>query len=166
MAAGLDANPYPRTVEAAYNEVLFHGPDFQGLREMLGYSDKGMVARIRPAPSPDRWMTEPLRTEWLTDPLALDAGYQMGILWCYEQTGSVCLPASSARYRQYRAGFPADGVTAVLAVQRAESRKLVADVTFLDADGTVVVTMQGCKWTVDRSLLAAFRRESVAGTRR
>ena len=126
MPVGLEADAYPRTVDAAYNEVLFHGLDFHGLREIIGHSDKGMVARTRPAPPPDQWMTDPLRTEWLTEPLALDVGYQMGILWCFEQTGSVCLPASSARYRQYRPGFPADGCPAVPTVQPAESPKLVA----------------------------------------
>ncbi len=154
------ANAYPRD---AYEDVLFHGPSFQGIERVDGFSDEGMVAFVRPAPGPSDWMAEPVRSAWLGDPLAVDAGLQLGILWCHERLNAPSLPSYGAGYVQYRPTFPEDGVTAVLEVRSATDTRLTADVTFVDAAGVVVARMIGFEWTVDASLRAAFGREAVAG---
>ncbi len=154
---------YARGVEGAYNEVLFHGPGFQGIERVAGYSAEGMVAYVRSAAGPSDWMSEPVRSAWLGDPLVVDAGLQIGILWCHEELGAVSLPSSGAGYYQYRPSFPEIGVSAVLEIRSANETQMTADVTFLDEAGIVVAQMRGFSWTVDASLQAAFGREAVAG---
>jgi acyl transferase domain-containing protein/NAD(P)-dependent dehydrogenase (short-subunit alcohol dehydrogenase family) len=156
-------NTYPRDIDAAYREVLFHGPVFQGIEQIEGYSDRGMVARVRSAPAPHEWMADPLRSAWLTDPLAIDVGFQLGILWSREALGAPSLPNYVASYRQFVSTFPIGGVTAVLDVRESSSQRLVADVTLLDAagDSSIVARLEGCAWTVDASLRAAFGHQSV-----
>ena len=161
--AKLDANPYLRGIESAYDDVLFHGPHFHGVDRIEGYSAAGIVARVRHAPAPAEWMAEPLRSAWLGDPLAVDAGLQLGILWCHEELGEVSLPAYGARYRQYRSTFPAEGLTAVLEIRDGRGPQVRADITFLDAAGQVVARMEGYEWTVDASLRDAFGRSTAVG---
>ena len=155
--AELDAQAYGYSVDAAYREVLFHGPHFHGIERIDGYSSEGLVAHVRSAPAPSEWMDDPLRSAWLGDPLIVDAGLQMGILWSHKALGSVSLPTFGARYEQFAPAFPTDGVVAVLEVLEQSPSRVTGDITFLDASGTVVARMEGYAWTVDPSLGDAFR---------
>ena len=163
--ARIAAEPYERGVAGAYEEVLFHGPHLHGLERIVGCSKRGMVAQVKAGPAPADWMAEPVRSAWLADPLVIDAGLQLGILWSYEQLGAVCLPNFTSAYRQYRREFPTDGVTAVLEVRGHSESKMTADITFLDKVGAVVARLEGQEWTVDASLKSAFEREAVADAR-
>ena len=160
-----DDHSYGRGIEAAYRDVLFHGPHFHGIERIDGCSPQGIIARVRLAPTPADWMDDPLRSAWLGDPLVIDAGLQMGILWCHEELGSVSLPTYGARYRQYTATFPRDGIVAVLEVRERSTHRLTADITFLDTGGAVVAQMEGYAWTVDPSLGEAFAREQIHAAR-
>jgi hypothetical protein len=163
--ASLVEKPYDRGVERAYAEVLFHGEHFHGIEEVIGISQRGMVARLRAAPAPAEWMADALRSDWLADPLVVDAGFQMVILWCFEEMGVVCLPAHLGRYRQFRRCFPAGGVTAGLAVRKRTEHMVSVDITYTDQDDVVVARIEGCECAAGESLWPAFRRGhgSVAG---
>ena len=163
--AHLDAHNYGRSIDMAYRDVLFHGPHFHGIERIEGYSSQGIVARVRSAPAPADWMDDPLRSAWLGDPLVIDAGLQMGILWCQKELGSVSVPTCGDRYRQYTATFPSDGVVAALEVRERSPHRVTADITFLDARGTVVAQMERYAWTVDPSLREAFGREKIHAAR-
>ena len=79
---------YTKTPETIYqSDVLFHGPDFQGIRELLGCGEAGIAARIDDAPAPKYWITRPLRKAWLADPLALDCAFQLMSIWSREIAG-------------------------------------------------------------------------------
>ena len=160
-----DEHSYGRGIDAAYRDVLFHGPHFHGIERIDGCSPQGITGRVRLAPTPADWMDDPLRSSWLGDPLVIDAGLQMGILWCHEELGSVSLPTYGARYRQYTATFPRDGIVAVLEVRERSTHRLTADITFLDTGGAVVAQMEGYAWTVDPSLGEAFGREQIHAAR-
>jgi len=148
---------YSRPMDEIYDAVLYQGVDLRGIREIVSCSSKGVVARLAPAPSPDRWMAEPLRSRWIGDPLVLDSAFQMAILWCYEEKGALSLPSAGTSYRQYRQQFPADGVIAVLEVQEADNRRMVGDFTFLDSQGAVVARLEGYEAVMDESLVKMLK---------
>jgi NAD(P)-dependent dehydrogenase (short-subunit alcohol dehydrogenase family) len=156
-----NGTPYPRTVKEAYEKVLFHGHPLRGIREIIGYSEKGLVAKIASAPAPAAWMREPLRSRWIADPLVLDSAFQMAILWCYEKMGSVCLPSYASAYRQYCQQFPENGVTAVFQVTEACQRKMTGAFTFLDTAGQVVATLSGYEAIMDPTLISAFKTKEI-----
>jgi acyl transferase domain-containing protein/NAD(P)-dependent dehydrogenase (short-subunit alcohol dehydrogenase family) len=158
-----DGQPYGRSVADVYEEILFHGSDFHAFEQIGRVRSDGMSAHVRSAPPPASWMDDPLRSAWLGDPLVVDAGLQLGILWCYEKMQSVSLPSFGASYRQYQASFPSEGVLAVLTHREESRRRMTADVTFVDADSRVIARLEGFEWTVDPSLGAAFGRPAIAG---
>jgi NAD(P)-dependent dehydrogenase (short-subunit alcohol dehydrogenase family) len=157
----LHERPFVQSAEEVYRDILFHGPHFHAIKSVTGISRRGMVADVRSAPAPAEWMSQPLRSSWLADPLVVDAGMQLGSIWCHEELGAVSLPSYGATCRQYQP-FPPGGVTTVLEVQETGPQRMAADVTFLDARGTVVARMERHEWTVDRSLQAAFEKNAVA----
>jgi len=161
MPGSLVGKPYERGIARAYSEVLFHGEFFHGIERVEGYSSEGMAASVSAGPPPGTWMAEPLRSHWLTGPLAMDAGFQLAILWCDKEMGAVSLPAYVRGYRQYRPAFPHDGLKVVLQVRQRDSRKMTGDLTYLAEDGGVVARMEGYECTVDASLRAAFRRGPI-----
>ena len=148
---------YPRDLDAIYGPILFHGDHLRAIKAIDDYSDHGMTARLTGAPKPEAWMQDPIQGCWMADPMVLDGAFQMAIVWCFEQSGKVCLPSYARAYRQYRPAFPATGVTAVMAVTAAGHRKMMADFTFLDDDGQVVATLNGYEATVDESLIHALK---------
>ncbi|BBO73640.1 hypothetical protein DSCW_10570 [Desulfosarcina widdelii] len=154
------SRPYPRDLDAVYGEILFHGDQLRAIQHIEAYSDHGMTARLTGAPKPEAWMQDPIRERWTADPMVLDGAFQMAIVWCFEQTGSVCLPSYAQSYRQYRPSFPESGVTAVMTVTRHTHRKMVADFTFLDADEQIIATLTGYEATVDQALIHAFRNNT------
>jgi acyl transferase domain-containing protein/NAD(P)-dependent dehydrogenase (short-subunit alcohol dehydrogenase family) len=157
LSAHIGINGYSKTIHEIYKNILFHGVELQGIQEIIGYSSRSITARISSAPSPVKWMKEPLRSRWIADPLVLDSACQMAILWCFEERGMVSLPSYSASYRQYRDAFPSDGVTAVLEIKEATDHKIKGDFTFLDTDEVVVARMTGYEAVMDASLSKAFK---------
>ncbi|MDM8524923.1 SDR family NAD(P)-dependent oxidoreductase [Desulfococcaceae bacterium HSG8] len=153
----LGIGTYSRSIDEIYEKILFHGLELRGIREIIGYSSHGMMAKVSSAPSPEKWMADPLRSCWIADPLVLDSAFQMAIIWCFEEMGVVSLPSYSASYRQYRNRFPSDGVTAVLEVREATDHKMRGDFTFLDSDDAVIACLTGYEAVMDASLFKAFK---------
>jgi NAD(P)-dependent dehydrogenase (short-subunit alcohol dehydrogenase family) len=154
---------YARTKDEIYADALFHGEHLEGITAIRGCGPRGLIADLATAPSPREWMADPLRSAWLTDPLALDAAFQAAIVWCREEMGAPSLPSRLGRYRQYRGMFPAEGVTLALEVRRASAHSVAADLGFFDAAGGLVAKIEGYECTVDASLIPAFQRRAVAG---
>jgi len=161
ISAYMGSKAYSRSMDEIYDKILFHGVALRGIKEIISCSSKGMLARISSAPSPVKWMKEPLRNKWIGDPLVLDSAFQMAIIWCFEEMGVVSLPTYSASYRQYRNKFPSDGVTALLEVREVTKRKFKGDFTFLDLNNVVVAQLTGYEATMDDSLFKAFKVQGI-----
>ncbi len=92
--------PFPMSVEEAYEKWLFHGPLFAGIVELEGIGDNGIIARIAPS-LPQRCLAEsPAGTRWLVDPVALDSGLQLVILWARTYLDSTPLPSRFTCYHR------------------------------------------------------------------
>ena len=154
--------PYTISPREIYRDVLFHGPDLQGIVAVEGCGKLGIVATVSAAPAPSTWVDRPLRNQWLTDPLALDCAFQMMILWSVERTGSGSLPTFVGRYRQFRRAFPPEGVRVVARVTESGPHKARADVDFLDERGEPVARIEDYECVIDASLKSAFRRNRAA----
>jgi len=155
-----DSNIYPRSIDEVYEKILFHGSELRGIKKIIGYSSEGIIAEISCAPSPAKWMTDPLRNRWIGDPLVLDSAFQMAVVWCYDEIGKVSLPSYLASYRQYCDSFPANGITAILKVNKATDHIMRGDFTFLDADNVIVARLSGYEAVFDASLYKAFKPQS------
>jgi len=149
-----DANLY-------HSSRLFHNKDLHGIEAITGYSDRGISARVRPAPHPSAWMKQPLRTGWLTDPLVLDSAFQLMILWCFEKTGNGSLPTRIGKYRQFRRNFPKDGTLINLLVETTGKHEARASIEFVDMKGKLVARIDGYECVIDASLNEAFKRNHL-----
>ncbi len=153
---------FHRSVDEIYERILFHGRHLRGIEEITSCQEEGMLATARPAPPPREWMSDPPRSRWIADPLAMDVAFQMASLWCYEQRGRVSLPSAWTRYRQFRQRFPQSPIRIVLEVRGTSRYKLNGDFTFLDTDGQVIARMEGFEAVMDDALRRAFKPQGGA----
>jgi hypothetical protein len=153
--------PYPHPIDEVYRYFLFHGPDLHGIERVDGLSETAFLGAASSAPPPADWFQYPLRSQWVADPLVLDASFQMMILWSFAQHGAGSLPCFAGRYRQYRRAFPAGPVRVVIRVTKDNGQFARADVDYLDADGQVIARVQDYECVIDRQLDQAFRKNQL-----
>ena len=161
--AEMPSTPYTPQNGMIYNrERLFHGPDLHGIEQVDGCSAKGIAATVKGAPAPAKWIKQPLRSVWLTDPLVIDSAFQMMILWSFERFGSGSLPCFAGRYRQFQEAFPREGVQVVIRVTSESVHGASADMEFLDRHtGKLVARLEDYECVIDPSLKQAFQRNQL-----
>ncbi|MEE8320623.1 MAG: polyketide synthase dehydratase domain-containing protein, partial [Gammaproteobacteria bacterium] len=153
---------YPFNHDQIYQSgQLFHGPALHGIKSVEVCSDKGMIAQVQAAPRPLEWMEKPIRSSWLADPLALDASFQMMILWCFQQLGMGSLPTGMARYRQYQRSFPREGTRVVVHIDQYTDHNTKALIEFLDHNDNLIARIEGYECVSDASLNQAFTRNQL-----
>ncbi|NTW80601.1 MAG: SDR family NAD(P)-dependent oxidoreductase [Geobacteraceae bacterium] len=161
----LPTTPYPHDSGSIYDhERLFHGPYLQGIEQVGGCSSKGISALVKAAPEPSKWVRQPLRNSWITDPLVMDCAFQLMILWSFERFGSGSLPSFAGRYRQFQESFPGHGAQIAIRVTAEREHGASADIEFLDRNtGKLIARLEGYECVIDPSLELAFRRNQLSG---
>ena len=86
------------SVAEAYQHRLFHGPRFQCLKRIAALNERGIRAYVSPSRPADCVGME-RGGSWIIDPILLDAGPQLLILWAQEMRGMTVLPS---RFREVR----------------------------------------------------------------
>jgi acyl transferase domain-containing protein/NAD(P)-dependent dehydrogenase (short-subunit alcohol dehydrogenase family)/acyl carrier protein len=158
-----EVQPYPHPVDEVYKYFLFHGPDLHAIERVDGLTETAFLGTASASPPPTAWFAAPLRSNWVADPLVLDASFQMLILWSFAQHGAGSLPCFAGRYRQYRRSFPSGPVRVVARVTRDNGTFARADIDYLDMDGTMIAQLQDYECVIDAQLNMAFRRNQLAG---
>ena len=156
---------YRHSAEEVYRiDQLFHGRDFQGIKQVEGCSAQGINIVAAAAPRPAEWIAQPLRSSWFADPLILDSSFQSLILWSFDQYQAGSLPVFAARYRQYRDQFPDQGVEIRVKVTEQSNHNAHACIDFVDPqDETLVARMENYECVIDPSLNKTFQRNKLTG---
>jgi hypothetical protein len=153
--------PAPWSLEEIYRELLFHGPDLQGIEHVEGCSPEGVAGTVRSAPAPSTWIGQPLRGAWLADPLVLDSSFQLMVLWSFARHEAVSLPCFAGRYRQFRRSFPPGGIRVICRVTKESGRTARAVIDYLDRAGGLIAHLEDYECVIDAPLNEAFRRNQL-----
>jgi hypothetical protein len=144
---GEDASLEAWSGDAMYDsDVLFHGPEFQMLKNIDGISDRGIVADLTGVVEANWRGTANGGAEgvepWCTDPAIFDGGLQLALLWCRRVLGGASLPTGIAEVRTFE--DPVRGpFRCTLKGRSASGSKSVSDAVFHDAQGRVVAELAG-----------------------
>ena len=156
---------YSQTIEEAYtNGRLFHGVALQGITKVNSCSVNGISGNVKSAPHPSQWIHQPIRTGWLTDPLVMDAAFQLMILWSFENLSVGSLPTRVGHYRQFQSSFPKDETIINIQIESSNKHEIIATIEFLDNKNQLVARIDGYECVVDASLNEAFRQNHLAET--
>ncbi len=150
----------------ATNEIytsnrLFHGKLLQGIADVDACDATGMTANISGATSPKIWMEKPIRSSWLTDPLAIDSSFQMMILWCFEQSGVGSLPTAIGEYKQFQKYFPKEGCKININVIDHAKHRALANIEFINQNDLLIARIDNYECVIDTSLEEAFAKNKL-----
>ncbi|MBF0409457.1 MAG: SDR family NAD(P)-dependent oxidoreductase [Candidatus Riflebacteria bacterium] len=155
---------YPKSVEAAYSQILFHGKHLMGIKKVRGWSSDGIAANVLTSPSTDQWMNEPFRSTWVADPLSIDCAFQLMILWTFQEFGMPSLPCFLGSYRQYRPAFPSSGVRVMAKAKKCSQNTVRANIEFVDETGALIASMIDYECVMTASLMGQFRETTSEKT--
>jgi hypothetical protein len=99
-ADGESLRPFPMSVAEAYRQWLFHGPRLQAITEIEGISERGTSA-VLDASAPPPALRGHSHPRWLIDPVILDSGLQLFLLWARAHLDKTALPSRFLRYRRF-----------------------------------------------------------------
>jgi acyl transferase domain-containing protein/NADP-dependent 3-hydroxy acid dehydrogenase YdfG len=145
----------------AYDQYLFHGSDLQGIERIVGVGKDGIEVDCRNAPPPSAWLTQPLRSTWIADPLILDSAFQAMIVWSAVNRDAGCLPSFVGTYRQYGRTFPAGNIRICARIAQQSGAIVRADIDFLNQDGERIARIENHESVIDDSLNHAFRNNCL-----
>jgi len=154
---------YPDSINEAYNQHLFHGQFFKSITAVEGWSENGIIAVCKSSMPPAAWFARPPQPSWCSDPLAIDAAYQLMILWTTQACGMPSLPGFARRYRQYVPSFKGSDVVLVARTRRQGAMMAAADIDFVDAAGKLIARLEGYECTLNDNLRNAFKLRTMIG---
>jgi hypothetical protein len=125
---------WPRPV---YGGVLFHGREFQAIRELEGVSSEGGAAKLVGA------HTLGWAGAFETDPALLDGGLQLALLWTQHTLGGASLPTSVQGVHVYTPGLARGDLRCILTAREAHADRGLCDLVFVDDRGAAVAEMRG-----------------------
>jgi NAD(P)-dependent dehydrogenase (short-subunit alcohol dehydrogenase family) len=139
--------------------TLFHGPIFQGVKQVLHLSEGRMLLECNlPALTPEKQGQFPTQT---TNPFIYDAIVQSLLIWSQQYYGSPCLPSQLDRLEHFKAiPFDHDCLVDLRVVSHA-STYVTADIWVTDSKGEVYVIFHNLKGTISPLLRRLIGKKLV-----
>ncbi|MCS6926301.1 MAG: SDR family oxidoreductase [Candidatus Binatia bacterium] len=146
-----DLRPFPTTVRDAYQRWLFHGPLFQQIVTIEGISDNWMSAILRPS-LPERCLPLGAGSRWVIDPIMVDCGFQLAILWARVHHDMTPLPSVVGTYRRF--GIPSGALIRcqMHAEARAGGTLLLNQFFFSELDGRLLGVVRDMEGACSKAL--------------
>jgi NAD(P)-dependent dehydrogenase (short-subunit alcohol dehydrogenase family)/acyl carrier protein len=136
-----------------YRQWLFHGPLFQGIQEVKQIGTNGIVATLASS-SPQGWISDASHEQWLIDPLTLDSGFQLLILWSRQHWSMTTLPSRFQAYRRFNAQSDGEVHCEVHIRPNTGGQIIHADLVFANSRGQVMGILEdaegGCTVALNR----------------
>ncbi|MCO6437632.1 MAG: acyltransferase domain-containing protein [Phycisphaerae bacterium] len=157
-----EARPLALSVGEAYDEWLFHGPMFAGIKSVEGVGAEGIIATLA-ASNPKEGLAGKTDGHWLIDPVVIDSGLQAIILWARTNLDMTPLPARLGRYS--RCGGPMQGMLHCEAriASTPGNPNILVDIQFVDGAGHLVGRIEHLEATCSRALNRLAAGKAVAG---
>jgi acyl transferase domain-containing protein/NAD(P)-dependent dehydrogenase (short-subunit alcohol dehydrogenase family) len=155
---------FPMTVEDAYRYWLFHGPRLQCISRIDGVDAQGIVATVVPS-SPRHCLISSSADQWLIDPIVIDSGPQLAILWARAFKDMTALPSKLQSYRRYGSLSGSSLRCYFQVLPDSTDHTLHASVFFTSSDGHLLGLLEGLESTCSRALnrLTGFSSKAAKG---
>ncbi len=144
-------HPFPKTVKDIYRHWLFHGPCFQNISVIEGINQQGICAILLPS-SPDQCLNQHTNSQWLIDPVLLDCGLQLALLWERVHYDMTPLPTGFKSYRRFGSPSGSPVRCYLRAYPSAGGHILFADICFLDTTGRMLAFLEGVEASCSKAL--------------
>ena len=142
---------FPKTVDDLYKDWLFHGSCFQHISSIEGVNQHGIAAVLLPS-YPSQCLSRNGNGQWLVDPVLLDCGLQLAILWERVHYDMTPLPTGFKSYRRFGSPSGSPVRCYLRAYPSAGGHILSVDICFLDTEGKILAFMEGVEASCSKAL--------------
>ena len=144
--------PAPRDIGDLYRRLMFHGPKFQTVRDIVSMSRDRIVA-TGVASNPADFYPPAVGQDWLFDPGIIDGGLQLVFAWSCEYRDSACLPAVLGHIARFGEGPLIGEVTFAVEIQEGWTDSLIRwRFEIMDAQGRTRLAVDDCEAWIDPKL--------------
>lgn len=153
-------NNFPIPGKKLYEDgTLFHGPSFQGVKQVLHLSEGRMVLECNlPALPPEKQGQFPTQT---TNPFVYDAIVQSILIWSQRFYDAPCLPSHLEKLEHFKAiPFEKNCLVDVQIISHTKSH-VIADIWVTDKNGDVYVIFHKLKGTISPLLRHLIGKKNV-----
>lgn len=152
---------YPYTTQEVYKNLLFHGKDFQMIKEILGWTDNKILIKINSAKAPNYYSTEPINSFWITNPITIDGAFQAVILWTLARLDSPSLPSSIEKYVQYSSIPLNDLITIYAEISKFSTYNTKANILFVNTSNEILAKIENYECTLNKNLKEKFKQNFI-----
>jgi hypothetical protein len=146
-----DLEPFWTSSSGSYENWLFHGPRFQCIQEIIGISRQGIVATLAPSVPQDNLQVA--TGSWLMDPVIMDGGLQLALLWARNYLDITVLPSSFRTVHVFRPFHGAKAVCCEVEVINTFAQQTVQyNFFFTDEDGNLLGLIEEAEATGSKAL--------------
>lgn len=135
------ATALPSAATDLYGRWLFHGPLFQGLREVSALGRNGAIGRVT-GQIPKACVGSAGENAWIVDPTLLDSAMQLAGVWARHYFDITVLPTGFQSFHVLVPGASGEFTVRVLS-SSPSSTELICDLGIFDESGRPVLIMQG-----------------------
>jgi malonyl CoA-acyl carrier protein transacylase len=134
-----------------YGQWLFHGPIFQGIKEIYAIGSEGVVGSIIGS-SVKSCFKNAGDVDWVIDPIMIDSAMQLGGIWARRYLDITVLPTGFRRL--HNLARPAQGPLTVWIMMDPESTasELACDLAIYDKNGHIALLIEGLGGVGSKSL--------------
>ena len=132
-----EANSFQLTVQEAYHKWLFHGPLFQRISQIERIDTSEIIASLVPS-SPQQCLAGATQGEWLIDPMIIDGGLQLILIWTRLHRDLMVLPSRFLAYRRFGSLSGPNIKCRVNIRSNPKSPVIHADLAFLGEEGQLL----------------------------
>jgi hypothetical protein len=154
-------DPLPVSVEDAYRRWLFHGPLFQGVRAVNGVTSDGIAGWLAPSSTRELLGGDPKGT-WMIDPVVIDSGLQLVLMWSRMRWDMSTLPSGFRTYRRF-GSLLGSQIECRVRIWGA-SPIIHADLVFISGEGQVLGVLEdmegACSTSMNRMFEGRRRQDS------
>ncbi|WP_298775304.1 SDR family NAD(P)-dependent oxidoreductase, partial [uncultured Shewanella sp.] len=141
-----------------HNASLFHGPRFQGIKQVTYFDDNTLIAQcILPSVlNEECGVFTPSVHRGESQPFAEDCLLQAMLVWARLKYDAASLPSSIGEFITYSPLMANEVGSIHLEVIKSTQRTLLANVVLYHQNGQVSAIMQSARITISKNLNAAF----------
>jgi len=145
-------NSFWTSADGAYEKWLFHGPRFQCIQSIEGISKQGMLATLSPSLPKECLAGEP-QGHWLMDPVVLDGGLQLALLWARNYLDITILPSRFKKVHLFKP-FPRSSSIRCYSqvLEEFGGQSVYSNLYFVDPEGSLICLIEGFEATGSSAL--------------
>jgi NAD(P)-dependent dehydrogenase (short-subunit alcohol dehydrogenase family) len=152
MPTDTGMDPFWTSPEGAYEKWLFHGPQFQCIQSIEGISKQGMLATLLPS-LPRECLANESPGHWLIDPIVLDGGLQLALLWARNYLDITILPSSFKAVHLFKPFHCSSSIRCYFQVLEEFGKQSVySNVFYMDQEGHLLGMIEGFESTGSKEL--------------